>query len=58
LYNEKKRVPDYSKITGMSPKTVERYIGILRKNGLIDFTDEATQVGGYIVNPRLKENIK
>lgn len=38
----------------MSRKTVERYIGMLRKGGLIDFTDEGTRVGGYIVSPRLK----
>ncbi|MBE8719775.1 hypothetical protein C4F40_03410 [Sphingobacterium sp. Ka21] len=58
LYNEKKRVPDYSKITGMSRKTVERYIKILREHELIDFTDGANQVGGYIVNSELKEIIK
>lgn len=52
------RVPDYSKITGMSPKTVERYIKILREHGLIDFTEGANQVGGYIIHPRLKDTIK
>lgn len=57
-YNEKKRVPDYSEITGMSSKTVERYIRILRNSDLIDFVGEGTKVGGYILTAPLKEVIE
>lgn len=56
--NERKRVPEYSEMTGISPKTVERYMKILRDHELIEFTDEASHIGGYILHPKIRHIIQ
>lgn len=56
--NEGKRVPDYVAITNIPASSVERYIKQLKEAGLIYFSDEATQVGGYYLTEKLKKEIK
>lgn len=52
--NEGKRTPEYSRITGYSIKSIEKYSKILREAGLIEFKGEASRTGGYY----LKESIR
>lgn len=52
--NEGKRTPDYAKITGINTKSLERYMATLRNAGLISFSKEATQVGGYYITDELR----
>ena len=57
IANERKRVPDYVKITNLPAKSVERYIKQLREVGLIDFSDESTKVGGYFITEKLRQKL-
>jgi ATP-dependent DNA helicase RecG len=55
LINEGKRVPDYSKITLFSEKSIERYLKQLSSVNLIEFKGEAIQTGGYYLTPKMKQ---
>ena len=55
--NEGKRVPEYEELTQIPKGSVERYIARLRKAGLIEFSEEATKVGGYYITSKLRERI-
>ena len=56
--NERERIPYYSEITGLSTKSIERYIRQLRNANFIDFDGDATQLGGYFLTDKLKGIIK
>lgn len=56
--NERERTPYYAEITGLSAKSIERYIRQLRNANLIDFDGDATQLGGYFLTEKLKDIIK
>jgi len=56
---EGERVPFFSDLTGIPPKTLEGHIKRLRRKKLIEFSKgEASQVGGYYLTEELKKQIK
>lgn len=55
LKDQHKRVPDYSKATGINIKSVERYIKKLREADMIDFTEGSTKVGGYFITLKMEQ---
>ncbi|WP_281636695.1 AlbA family DNA-binding domain-containing protein [Flavobacterium marginilacus] len=57
IANEGKRVPDYSKITSFSEKSIERYLRQLNGSGFIEFKGEANQTGGYYLTPKMKQKL-
>lgn len=54
---EHKRVPHYAQLTGIPNKSVERYVGILKEAGLINYTGGASQTGGYFITDILKNSL-
>ncbi|TRX35984.1 AlbA family DNA-binding domain-containing protein [Flavobacterium restrictum] len=56
--NEGRRVPEYSKITLFSEKSMERYLKLLSSSGLIEFRGEASKTGGYYLSPKMKQKLK
>jgi ATP-dependent DNA helicase RecG len=58
VFNEGKRIPEYSEMINMPNKTIEGYIAKLRKAGLIDFKGEAPKTGGYYLTPKMKAIIE
>ena len=54
---EHKRVPHYAKLTGIPIKSVERYVSLLKEAGLIDYTEGASQTGGYYITDKLKKQL-
>ena len=56
--NEGKRTPEYSKTTGFSVKSIEKYTKILREAKLIEFKGGGTRTGGYYLTEEVKSKIK
>ena len=52
--HERRRVPEYVQITGLSKSTVERYIRSLRAGGLINYSGGAKS-GGYFITEKLRQ---
>jgi ATP-dependent DNA helicase RecG len=57
LNNQGKRVPDYSKITLLTEKSIERYLKQLSSAGLIEFKGEAKQKGGYYSTQKMNQKL-
>ena len=56
--NEGNRVPDYKKATGLTDKSMERYIKQLKEVGLIEFKGDALHTGGYYLTKKIKVKLK
>ncbi|MDP3433194.1 MAG: putative DNA binding domain-containing protein [Bacteroidota bacterium] len=56
--NEGNRVPDYKKATGLTDKSMERYIKQLKEVGLIEFRGDALHTGGYYLTKKIKVKLK
>lgn len=55
--SEGKRVPEYSKITLFTEKSMERYLKLLSSSGLIEFKGKAKHTGGYYLTPKMKQKL-
>ncbi|MFZ1731636.1 MAG: hypothetical protein WBQ23_04285 [Bacteroidota bacterium] len=56
--HEGKRTPEYSELTNIGIKSLERYIKKLKEAELIEFIGDAPQTGGYFVAGQLKKALK
>jgi ATP-dependent DNA helicase RecG len=56
--NEGNRIPDYKEATGLSDKSMERYIKQLKEVGLIEFRGDALNTGGYYLTKKMKAKLK
>ena len=56
--NEGSRIPDYKNATGLSDKSIERYLKMLRDGDLIEFKGEAPKMGGYYLTMKMKAYLK
>jgi hypothetical protein len=57
LLHEGLKVPDYSKIVKVPPKTLENYLKKLKDAGLVSFKG-APKSGGYVITEKVKRKIK
>lgn len=55
--NAGKRLPGYSKLTGIPISSMENYLANLRKIGFIEFLGKSPKTGGYFITDKIKNII-
>ena len=55
--NEGSRTPELQAKSGMTQKTLERYLRMLRGYGMIKYIGEAPQTGGYFLTEKTRERM-
>ena len=53
--NEGKRIPDYSKLTGLPIGTIEKYLSRLRTFEIIEFSGKSKKTDGYFITKKYRD---